>query len=70
MLTIQRITATDCREPEETRDDAEDPDRRADRNEAAVPARVCQFCRDLERLKAEGFRCVLCYPRDGDLQGV
>ncbi len=70
MLTVQPTTATDCREPQETRDDAEDPDRRTDRKEAAEPARVCQFCHDLGRLKAEGFRCVLCYPQDGDLQGV
>jgi hypothetical protein len=65
--TARRVTATDCRDQQEIHSDDEVPNRRGDRGE---PARVCKFCRDLGRLKAKGFRCVVCYPPEGDLQGV
>ncbi|MDA1052512.1 MAG: hypothetical protein O3C40_18810 [Planctomycetota bacterium] len=63
----RRITATDCRDQPEIHNDDEIPNRRGDHGE---PARVCKFCRDLGRLKAEGFRCVVCYPQEHDLVGV
>jgi hypothetical protein len=65
--TVRRITATDCRDQQEIHSDDEVPNRRGDRGE---PARICKFCRDLERLKAEGFRCVVCDPQELDLIGV
>ena len=67
MSTVRRMTATDCRDPHEIHSDDEVPARRADHGE---PERVCKFCRELGRLKAADFRCVVCDPQELDLIGV